>query len=562
MGSQSSRIAIATGLALSGATVVTANTRAARRLRLEAETRALQGKSVCEAPDILPLDAWVNRTWTDCLLAGVVDRALLRPNVTTALWEQIVARSDDGRQLMSHHATAQLAQEARRLIHVYRIPCTRSLYAGMTESKAFYGWMEAFDARCGQEKWIDLPAALTLLIPLAGKIPNRPQRLVAFGFDRFTPIEEALWNALREAGTEVEPLLPETSSDFERARSLALRDSEEELRTAALWARRKLEENTRASIGIITPGLRTLREKIETIFDECLHPENRLLANPRSATCFEISLGRPLDEHPIVRCATRLLRLATSGIPTEEFSSLLRSRYLEAGTSEAAQRARLDVRLRKKLRSTVTLAGVLNEIDNCATIAPKFRGILKKVQHSAQKLPQRISRTGWATEARRLLTTAGWPGDGAEDLTLTSQEFQVTTAWDDALSAFGALDQVLPTRPTAEIHRELEGVLSESTFAVENEAAPIQVVGPVAACGDSFDALWFCGATDEAWPQRGQPNPFIPFALQRQAGLPVSPEANLRVAELATARVFRARKTASLVGRSARRTATCGRLRC
>jgi probable DNA repair protein len=150
-----------------------------------------------------------------------------------------------------------------------------------------------------------------------------------------------------------------------------------------------------------------------------------------------------------------------------------------------------------------------------------------------------MTRSEWATEARRLLTSAGWPGDGEGEFTLTSEEFQATSAWDSLLSSFGALDQVLPPRAPAELQAELERAAAEMTFAVENESAPIQIAGPLAVSGEAFDALWFCGATDDAWPQRGHPNPFIPYALQNQAAMPFSsPEVNLRAAEQVTARLL------------------------
>ncbi len=539
MGSQQSRIAIAVDLALSGATVLTANTRAARRLRLEAESRVFQNKQVCETPDVLPLEAWVSRTWTECLLAGVADRALLRPNVVTALWEQVIANSASGRELMSHHAAARLAAEAWRLVHEYRLVRSRSLYSAAAETKAFYDWAETFEARCAQEGWVDQSAALTTLVSLSAKLPNRPKKLAVFGFDEFTPLQQELWSALRSVGTEIVLLIPEPNAPGDHAHALSLPDVAEEIRTAALWARRKLQDNPRASIGILVPGLRNLRDKVETILDECLHPENCLLENVRSERGFEISLGMPLAEYPIALTALRVLRLGTSSLPAEEFSTMLRSPYLGGGTTEASGRALLDLRLRKNLRATVTLSGLLPEVETFKKFAPKFHRVLSDLQRQSRKLAKQTTRSDWAAEARRLLALVGWPGDGPEEFTLSSQEFQITSAWDSALSAFGALDQVLSPRPPADIHRELERELSETMFAAENESAPVQVVGPLAASGESFDALWFCGVTDDAWPQRGQANPFLPFALQKQAGVPhSSPEANLQAAERVTARLL------------------------
>src|SRR5262249_39918395 len=40
--------------------------------------------------------------------------------------------------------------------------------------------------------------------------------------------------------------------------------------------------------------------------------------------------------------------------------------------------------------------------------------------------------------------------------------------------------------------------------------------------GMGFDALWVSGLTDDAWPLRSRPNPFLPIGLQRMAGIPES----------------------------------------
>lgn len=518
---------------------MTANTRAARSLRRETERRAFATSKVCETPDILPLDAWVSRTWTDCLLAGIVDRALLKTNVVDALWEQIVADSAAGRGLMSHRAAADLANRAWQFVHDYKLPRNRPQYQATAESSTFYGWAESFAARCDEQGWIDSSAALETIISGCARIPKLPKQIVVFGFDQFTLAQQDLWSALQSAGVDVTLLSAEPGHSGDHARALSFSDAAQEIRNSALWARRKLELNPGARIGIIVPGLEKLRGTIETIFAECLHPELSLVTTSGTARCFEISLGHPLADHPIARTALRLLRLATSELPMTEFSALLRSPYLGAGTSEAAGRAQLDYRLRRKLRATANLAQLTAMDERSRRLAPEFFRRLAELQRNARKLPARSTRSEWATEVRRILNNVGWPGDGESGFTLTTEEFQVTNAWDSLLTAFGALDQVLPPRAPADLLYELQRAAGEATFATENEAAPIQIVGPLAASGESFDALWFCGLTDEAWPQRGHPNPFIPYALQKAVNAPhSSPELNLHAAEQVTARLL------------------------
>jgi len=48
------------------------------------------------------------------------------------------------------------------------------------------------------------------------------------------------------------------------------------------------------------------------------------------------------------------------------------------------------------------------------------------------------------------------------------------------------------------------------------------VLGILEAAGLEFDHLWVMGLTDEAWPIPARPNPLIPVALQRAAGVPES----------------------------------------
>lgn len=540
MGSQQSRIDTAVQLALRGATVITANTRASRSLRLAAEWAALQDKSVCETPDILPLEAWVNRTWTECLLAGRVERALLKPNVVQALWETTVADSEAGSRLLSHTAAGALAGDAWRLIHDYKLPRGRSHYLATAESTAFFGWAQAFETRCQREGWIDSAAALQELIATAERIPKLPNQIVIFGFDQFTPLQQELWKTFHASGVDLVVLSPEAGRRCEHARVTSFADAAEEIRAAGLWARGKLEKDPGTRIGILIPGLARRRDSIETVLTECLHPEFRMLPGVRTGKCFDISLGRALSEHPMMRTALRLLRLVTAGLSMAELSALLRSPYLEGGTSEASGRALLDFEIRESLRAMVTLPQLCGAVNGkMLSLAPQAIRMLNGLERAARKLPRPCTRSEWAAEARRLLTKAGWPGDSANELTLTSEEFQVTNAWDGLLSGFGALDQVLASRSPADIQSELERAANETTFAVENEAAPIQVVGPLAAAGESYDALWFCGLTDEAWPQRGHPNSLIPYALQREADAPhAAPEWNARNAEQVMARVF------------------------
>ena len=46
------------------------------------------------------------------------------------------------------------------------------------------------------------------------------------------------------------------------------------------------------------------------------------------------------------------------------------------------------------------------------------------------------------------------------------------------------------------------------------------MLGVLESAGLRFDCLWVSGLTDEAWPLTARPNPFIPIAAQKKAGIP------------------------------------------
>jgi probable DNA repair protein len=74
----------------------------------------------------------------------------------------------------------------------------------------------------------------------------------------------------------------------------------------------------------------------------------------------------------------------------------------------------------------------------------------------------------------------------------------------------------------------LRRLCADTLFQPETPDAPIQVLGVLESVGLEFDALWVSGLTDDAWPLHAKPNPFIPPALQKKAGIPeASAEATL-----------------------------------
>src|SRR5207302_7845464 len=85
---------------------------------------------------------------------------------------------------------------------------------------------------------------------------------------------------------------------------------------------------------------------------------------------------------------------------------------------------------------------------------------------------------------------------------------------------FARLDRVSKTLSHQQALTVLRRLCEETLFQPESGEAPIQVLGILESAGLRFDCLWVSGLTDEAWPLAARPNPFIPIALQKKAGIP------------------------------------------
>ena len=134
-----------------GASVLTAGRRLARVLAREFHsTEAERGHTVWNRPDVLPLDAYLDRTWGEWLARYADENApiLLDALQEQMLWEQIIRESPAGASLLQIPETARQAIDTWRLIAEHRLPVDGSFEAS-EDWAAFAGWLREFRRRCG-----------------------------------------------------------------------------------------------------------------------------------------------------------------------------------------------------------------------------------------------------------------------------------------------------------------------------------------------------------------------------------------------------------------------------
>jgi ATP-dependent helicase/nuclease subunit B len=502
-----------------GATVITASRRLARVLAREFHsTEMARGNTVWNRPDVLPLDAYLDRTWGEWLGRWADENApvLLDATQEQMLWERIIRESPEGASLLQIPETARQIIETWRLAAAYRLPLDGSFEAS-EDWAAFASWLREFQRRCKANGWLERARLSNFLREkIADGEVGRPIAVFVKGFDEMTPQQTEFLDALgdwRAVETRDYSPVPERRK---------LRDSSEEIRSAATWARRLLENDPTTQIGIIvTPDLTRLRPKVERLFGKVLEPGGEFSERERA---FHLSVGPSLAEYPLVRAALLMVEFALGKLPLPRAGMLLRSPFLGGSEKEWGKRAQLDAKLRKNGVWQVSLSRLLDEAGRC----PELQRAFRRVDKLLGKLPAEQPSTDWSGSIENLLDAFGWPGDRAP----TSREYQTIEAWRGLLSSLASLDLTAPPMNLAQVIDWLQQQAANTRFQVEDEGAPVQVMGMLEAAGLRFDHLWIMGLHDEALPAPANPNPFLPTALQREHRLPHStPEHELEFAQ-------------------------------
>jgi probable DNA repair protein len=226
----------------------------------------------------------------------------------------------------------------------------------------------------------------------------------------------------------------------------------------------------------------------------------------------------------MIRVALDLLRWAQGSLAVTRISALLVSPLFAMVDAERNARATFDAfefRKAKLLRPQASIGWLADAIaySKRRIHLPHLLDVLRKMDRAGQSLAapgERRKYGKWADIIREFLQTAQWRRSTGED----SFEFQIRRKWESALDELATLDFDAARVSFQEALGALENVVQSTMFAPESRQTPVQVMGPLEAAGSAFDALWFLGAGDLTWPAKATVHPLLPWALQRELGIP------------------------------------------
>ena len=224
----------------------------------------------------------------------------------------------------------------------YRLPLDGSFEAS-EDWAAFAGWSREFRRRCSANGWLERARLSDFLRDKnRGRRSSRPSAVFMAGFDEMTPQQTEFMDALGEwRAVEMRNYSP-------AAERRKLRDSSEEIRSAAAWARRLLEIGSRnTNRHYCCAGSDALRgRKWNGFFGEVLGA--RGISPFRRAAARGISSSARRSAHAGIR--TGQVALAARG------NAACDRPFLGGAEKEWGKRAQLDAKLRKNGVWDVTLA--------------------------------------------------------------------------------------------------------------------------------------------------------------------------------------------------------------
>lgn len=515
-----------------------ATTRLAQTLRQQMP----DGACAWQAPVALTMGQWLDELAEEVLLS--TDARLPQPLVADAerlLWELVIA-DDLAAGSQSSSALFDLPGLAKSAMDAHALCRQWGLQAGADseESRLFSAWQRLFLRRCEIGGWIDvLGLQQQLMALLAQGKCALPKRVVFCGFDRLTSLETQLATVLQARGVMLENW-DLAAVDRSTVEVFACADATAECHAAVSWAVQQLAANPAGKFGIVAPDLAGVRDRLAHLLDAVLHP---LAMRPDGAELprsYNISLGRPLLEHPLVGKAIALLSLGAGRAPIEQsqLSALLLGPFWAGDVSEADARALLDASMRRQLPYFTTPAGLQRLAERDHHDCPKTCAALATGAAAFEKAPRNQLSSDWAGLFRQALGGFGWPGERS----LSSDEFQAHRAFVEVLSGFGRFDTLLGRLGLGAALARLRDLCRARLFQPETRGEPkIQVLGVLESVGLTFDALWVMGLNDDRWPAPPKPNPLLPVEAQRAAGSShASAEVELDFARRVHARLLRA----------------------
>ncbi len=502
---------------------LTVNSRLARWRLLEYnEAQHQSGQKAWSTPQILPLTAWLQQVW----MQSWPEQYILTPLQAEKLWAKIVRKTSWQLKLDLLHlrATSKKAAEAYSLIQQYRLPVERENFSQTEEGKLFYVWMHTYQQWLETHNAVDPASVLDAVHTAMSKgLIALPKGIIFAGFEEITPQFKAWLDFLKKKFVPIE-FHPKIADD----QKLPLIALAEGLNIEVREYNNKTEETIQCSrwvranhrpgkkFGIVVPDMQSYRSLLNRELAAELSPIS-VFPWVEKEQPFNISLGTPLAEEPMISIALQMLSAQKTSIPLRVFVSVIKSPFFISGQNESSLAHELENKLLKNNIVTVYLSNVDSYFN--ANDSKHLVGLMQKWKLFIENRNEKKMPAHWSKDFADFFHSLDWP---KADKKLTGKEIQIYESWKECLDKLASLDTILGDLNLRQAVETLTGIVQKHSFQEKTSEASIQAVGLLESSGMQFDHLWVMGCHAEVLPALPSPNPFLPVEMRKQYNLPHS----------------------------------------
>lgn len=490
--------------------VITPNRRLANHLQQRfAVTQCSKNLQAWHSLLVLPLDSWLQNLWQNHGNSHV----LLTSNQELLLWQQSINKISG-----SEFATfAYLAKEAFMLLNSWELDTKIDDYSTFNEDAlVFQKWQKEFTSYCQQHNFITHSQIIPKLIEIFNESPSTlaiPATINLIGFEQITPQLQTLLQCFKTHNISFQTL--DINNLLSTQSSISFNTQDEEIYTAALWAKKLLAQSKQSKIACVLPNLTALRTKVQRIFSQVFNGTN----------AFNISVGEKLLDFPLIHFIFNLLEL-TYKVPLKTLNDFLLSPYFAITSNEFAEYSSLIAALRRQNKAEITWQElqnlsavvdtngrkVISEAKHINKIALFFKE-LENIQENI--LNKNTSPSNWAKVFCQKIQLLGNTLSS-----ITMEEQALLNRFQELFVEFVTLQHIFPSLSQTKALNHLKTLAANSIFQLPSENCNINILGILEASGINFDYLWVMGMDDEHWPTAPNLNPFIPKELQKRHNLP------------------------------------------
>ncbi|MFT5722030.1 MAG: ATP-dependent helicase/nuclease subunit B [Motiliproteus sp.] len=531
-------------------TILTPNRRLSRHiLDSHSVQQRQQGIQAWHTPAVFSLEGWGRQLWQQLQDSNhPLGRALLLDSrQELQLWKQCLMQDPDTQHWLQPVGAARHAQQALKTLQLWRQhPQSEQLQPLVTDEWVFERWHNRFRERCLELQAITFCDAIERLITAfeQGALTPEPQVWLV-EFQDIAPLYQSLLAVAFEQQQAVQQQELQGTEAPGHCQRLACDTNEHEIQCAGQWARQILQRVPGASIAIVDPQLSARRSLHERIYRQILEPAPLFSNAAIDAPLFNMSIGTPLADCPVIDSALMLLSLINRPLLLDELPALLYNPFLAGLEPELEQRIELEQRLRRLGLAELSLTQIMQQLARLRSAnhraqdpqagseqgskqgseqgseqrdEPPCCPILEQalqLLHGARHLPKR-TLSEWSPWMHSILTRISWPGQRSA----SSLEYQQLKHWYELLAGLTRFDPLLESLSFSDALKLLRTESQSTIFQPQTPDSALQILGPLEAAGLRFTHLWVMGLNDESWPTPPDLNPLLPAAYQQQMQMP------------------------------------------